>query len=87
MAVRLERASMRLAVDPSCEPADDDEPGRGELAAEHPRDLSPIGRARPRPDDCDGRSREQLWICGASEVEARRRPVDRTQQWRQLASA
>jgi len=34
---------MGLAVDAAGEAADDDEPGRGELATEHAGDLSTVG--------------------------------------------
>ena len=40
---------MRLAVDAAREPADDDEPGRGELAPERPRDLRAVRRAGRAP--------------------------------------
>ena len=55
----LERAAVRLAVDPAREAADDDEAGGRELAAEAARDLRAVRRARARADDRDGRPREQ----------------------------
>jgi len=39
-AARVERASVRFAVDAASEAADDDEPGGGERAPEHARDLA-----------------------------------------------
>ena len=50
---------MRLAVDASREPADDHEPGSGELAPERPRNGGAVGRARACPDDRDRRPVEQ----------------------------
>ena len=58
-AAGLERAAMRLAVDAAGEAADDDEPRRGELAAEAARDVGAVRRARASADDRDGRPREQ----------------------------
>ena len=56
----VECAAVRLAVDPACHPADDHEPGRGELAPERPRDDAAVRGARARTDDRDRRSCEQL---------------------------
>ena len=49
----VERAPVRMAVDPACQAADHHEPGGGELAAEHPRDLGAVRRARAGADDRD----------------------------------
>ncbi len=43
VAVRLQRAAMRLTVDPAREPAHDHDSGAGELASEHARDLGAVG--------------------------------------------
>ena len=53
---------MRLAVDPARKAADDDEPGGGELPAEHARDARAVRRARPRADDRHRRRRQQLRV-------------------------
>ena len=50
---------MRLGVDAAREPADDDEPGRGELAPEAAGDLAAVGGAGAGADDRDRRPREQ----------------------------
>ena len=47
----VERAPVRVAVDAAREAADDDEPGGGELAAEHPRDVGAVGGAAAGADD------------------------------------
>ena len=49
----FERATVGLAVDPAGKAADDHEPGRGQLPAEHSRDLRAVGRARASADDAD----------------------------------
>ena len=85
-AARLERAAVRLAVDTAREAADDDEPGRRELAPEHPRHLCAVGRAGARADDRDRRPREQLGSRAAAEEEARRRVVDRAQERREAGA-
>ena len=56
----VERAAVGLAVDPARKPADDDEPGRGELAPERTRNGAPVRGAGARTDDGDRRPREQL---------------------------
>ena len=72
---RLERAAMRLGVDPAGEPADDDEPGGGELPAEAAGNRGAVARARARADDRHGRPRQQLGLRLAAQEEAR--PADR----------
>ena len=57
-AAGLERAAVRLAVDPAREAAHDDEPRAGELAPEHARDLRAVRRACARTDDRDRRPGE-----------------------------
>jgi hypothetical protein len=81
-ACRLERTAVRLRVDAAREPADDDEPRRGEIAPEAARDLAPVRRARAGTDHRHRRPRQQLGLAGAAEEEARRRVVDRAQQRR-----
>ena len=78
----VERAPVRLAVDPSGEAADDHEPGGGQLAAEHPRDLGAVRRARASTDDPDRRAPENVELRGASHEQAGGRVVDRTQERR-----
>ena len=78
----VKRAPVRLAVDPSGEAADDHQPGGGELAAEHPRDLSAVRRARASTDDPDSRTRENVQLRGASHEQACGRVVDRAQECR-----
>ena len=78
----LERAAMRLAVDAAREAADDDEPGRGELAAEAARDLRAVRRARAGADDCNGRLREHVHRPRRRERRAARRVVDRAKKGR-----
>jgi hypothetical protein len=63
---RLERASMRFAVDPAGETADDHHTRRCELASEHARHLGAVRRAGTRADDRDRRAREQLRVTFAS---------------------
>ena len=65
-APALERAAMRLAVDAAGEAAHDKEPGRSELAPEHPRDRAAVCRACPRPDHGDGRARKEPDLCLAA---------------------
>ena len=77
-AAGLERAAVGLAVDAARKAADDDEPGRGELAAEHPRDLRAVGgaasaRRRRRPQRAPSSSSSAR----AAHEQARRRIVDR----------
>ena len=71
----LESAAVGLAVHASSEPADDDEPGRGELPSEEARDLTPVRRACAGADDRDCRPTEQLDLTGSSQEEAGRRIV------------
>ena len=87
MAVRLERAAMRFAVDPTREAADDHDAGGRELAPEHARNLGAVRRARAGADDRDRGAREQRRITVASQIEPSGRIVDRPQQRRQLALA
>src|SRR5581483_6646495 len=75
-AARLERAAVRLCVHATGESADNDEPGRGELAPEGARDGCAVARAGAGADDGDGRAREQLRTGVAAQEEARRRVVD-----------
>jgi hypothetical protein len=73
---------MRFAVDPAGEAADDDEPGGGQLAAEHPGDLPAVRGARAGADDPDRSAREELDLGSTSYEQACRRVVDRTQERR-----
>ena len=68
---------MRLGVDAPRQPADDDHARGRKLAAEHPRDLGTVGRARTRPNHGDSRPGKEFRISEASEVETGRRIVDR----------
>jgi hypothetical protein len=80
VAVPGERAAVRLAVDAARQTADDDETRCGKLAAELPRHLRAVRRARACADDGDGRPLEQLRIAGAAHEEPFGRIVDRAQQ-------
>ena len=71
---------MSLGVYPAGEAADDDETCRGEVAAEAPRDLTPVRRARARSDDRDRGPRQQRCLGLAPQEETRRRVVDRPQE-------
>src|SRR5688572_23496999 len=71
---RVERAPVRLTVDPASEAAHDDEPRRGKLTAEHTRDLGTVGGAASRADDGNGRLYEQL--DPAPDEQLRRRVVE-----------
>ena len=74
---------MRLGIDAAGEPADDDEPGCGELSAETAGDLAPVGGAGAGTDDHHRRPREQRDLLLAAHEEAGRRVVDRPQQRRE----
>ena len=76
-AARLEGAAMRVAVDASREPADDDEPRGRQLAAEHPCDVRAVGGARAGADDRNRRAVEQLQLCLAAREQSGRRVEDR----------
>jgi hypothetical protein len=76
-AVRFERSAMRVAVDAAREAADDDEAGRGEVAAEHPGDLGAVRRARARADDSDRTGPEEVRRAGTSQMELVRRVENR----------
>ena len=78
----VERSPVRLAVDPAGQAADDHEPGGGQLAAEHPRDLGAVRRARASTDQPDRRASENFELRGASHEQAGGRVVDRTQERR-----
>ncbi len=56
----VERAAVRLAVDPPRHAADDDEPRRRQLAAERSRHGAAVRGARPRADDRDRGPGKQL---------------------------
>src|SRR5689334_20906579 len=73
---------MRLAVDPTCEPADDDEAGPGKLAAEQARNLRAVRRAGARTDDRDRAPGQQLAFTAAANEEPGRRVVELTQPLR-----
>ncbi len=79
----LERAAVRLGVDATGEPTDDDQPCGGELAPEAASDLAPVRRAGAGPDDRHSRPREQRGLLLAAHEEPRRRVVDRPQQRRE----
>ena len=64
-AAGVERAAMRLGVDAAREAADDDEPGRGEVAREAPRDGRAVAGASARADDRHRRLREELEVRAA----------------------
>ena len=70
---RVERAPVRLAVDAASEPADDDEPGGGQLPAEHACYLRAVGRARAGTDDPDR--------CAPENVELRRASHEQAASW------
>jgi hypothetical protein len=53
MAVRLEGSAVSLAVDSARKPADNDDTGTCEIAAEHARNLRAVGRASARANDRD----------------------------------
>ena len=55
-AADVERAAMRLAVDPASQAADDDEPGCRQLAPERPRDRAAVRRAGAGADDRNRRA-------------------------------
>src|SRR4051812_11976185 len=76
----LEGAAMSLAVDPAGEAADDDQPCRGELASEQPRDLRAVGRAGARADDRDGTPAEQFLDAAAAQEQAGRWVVQLSQR-------
>ncbi len=83
----LERAAVRLAVDPTRHPADDDQAGGRELAGQRARDRPPVRGARSRTHDGNGRLSEQRDVRGTSRVEPRRRIVDRREETRELRIA
>ena len=83
----VERAAMRLAVDPAGHPAHDDETGGGELAGERARHRATVRRARSRTDDGHGRPVEERRLRRAAEEELRRRIVDRSEQRRERGVA
>src|SRR5215813_3573378 len=83
-AAGLERSAVGFPVDAAREPAHDDEADAAELATEHPRDLSAIGRARARTDDGDRGTSQQLQARRAANEQPRRRIVDRVEQRREL---
>jgi hypothetical protein len=74
---------MRLGVDTAREPADDDDPGRGEVAPDPSGDLTTVRRAGPGADDRHRRPCQQLNLGGAPQEEPRRRVVNRAQQRRE----
>jgi hypothetical protein len=77
-----------FAVDATREATHDNDAGRRQFAAEHPRDLRAIGRARPRPDDCDSPRPEQLWSSATAHVELPRRVEDRAKTlWKKLVGS
>ena len=73
---------MCLAVDPPGHPADDDEPGRRELAPERPRDRPSVRRAGASADDRDRRFAEQLRRRLSPQPEHGRRVGDHPQKRR-----
>ena len=83
---RVERASVRLTVDPPRQSADDHEPGRRELACQRAGDVRAVRGARAGADDADRGLREQVGAGRAAQEEAVGRVVDRREQRRQLAS-
>jgi hypothetical protein len=81
---RLEGAAVGLAVDAARETTHDDDTGSRKLAADHPRDLPAVRRARSRTDDRHGGPPQELGLGSAAQMQPLRRIVDRLQERRQL---
>ena len=75
----LQRAPVRLAVDPTGQAAHYDEAGSCELPAEHPSHGGAVRRAGARADDGDGRPFEQHRILVSSDEQPDRWIEDRGQ--------
>ncbi len=73
---------MRLPVDAAGETADDDDPGRRELAGEPARDAGAVTGAAARTDDGDADSGGKRQGGLAADEQSRRRIVDRAQERR-----
>ncbi len=86
VTVRLERATVSLAVHPTRKTAEDEDTRRRKLAAQHSRHLRAVGRARPRAHNSSRRPREQLRIGGTPHIQPPRRIMNRTQKRQQLVS-
>jgi len=78
---------MGLAVDPPCHPADDHEPGPGELAGECATDRAAVRRASTCPNDRDCGPREGVHLGVPTEEECGGRVVDRAEEGRKAAIA
>ena len=76
----VEAAAVRCGIDAQREPAHDRDPGRAETASERVRDLGPVWRGPPGPDDRHrGRAparREQLRTADAEEGRRRVRKLE-----------
>jgi hypothetical protein len=83
LTARLERTAVRLAVDAARHPADDDQPGAGELAPEHARDVRAVGGAGAGADDRHRRPREQPDQRPAANEQAGRRVENRGKRRRE----